>query len=218
MPKSPPRLASVFTGQGAQWGGMGMELMAYPTFCASVVAADNYLKTELGCPWSAEEELLRPKAQSKLGIAEYSKPFCTLLQVALVDLLQEWSITPTAVTGHTRGEIGATYCLGALSREDAWKVAYYRGVLSTGLQDANGSMMAVGMSPEKAGELIDQVAPGEVTVACINWPSSVTLSGDTAGIDQLLAALTKDGIFARKLQVDTAYHSHHMHMVRFRLH
>lgn len=208
-----PRLGFVFTGQGAQWAGMGMELMAYPTFHDSVVAADAFLKKELGCPWSVEEELQRPKAASKLGIAEYSQPLCTVLQVALVDLLREWGITPTGVTGHSSGEIGAAYCLGALSREDAWKVAYYRGVLSTGLRDANGSMMAAGMSPEKAGELIAHLAPGEVTVACINSPSSVTLSGDAAGIEKMLAALTNDGIFARKLQVDTAYHSHHMQIV-----
>lgn len=209
----PPRLGFVFTGQGAQWGGMGMELMAYPAFSESIVAADKYLKTELGCSWSAEEELRLPKAQSKVGIAEYSQPLCTVLQVALVDLLREWGITPTAVTGHSSGEIGAAYCLGALSREDSWKVAYYRGVLSTSLKDANGSMMAVGMSPEKASDLISQVAPGEVTVACINSPSSVTMSGDMVGIEKLLVALNKEGIFARKLQVDTAYHSHHMQMV-----
>lgn len=209
----PPRLGFVFTGQGAQWGGMGMDLMAYPAFGDSIVAAGKYLKEELGCSWSAEEELRRPKAQSRVSIAEYSQPLCTVLQVAVVDLLKEWGIIPTAVTGHSSGEIGAAYCLGALSREDAWKVAYYRGVLSTGLKDANGSMMAVGMSPEKAAELINKVAPGEVTVACINSPSSVTMSGDTVGIDKLLVALNKDGIFARKLQVDTAYHSHHMQMV-----
>ncbi|KAK2754870.1 Type I Iterative PKS [Arachnomyces sp. PD_36] len=208
-----PRLGFVFTGQGAQWGGMGMELMTYPVFSASILAADNYLRTELGCAWSAEEELRRPKVQSKLGIAEYSQPLCTILQVALVDLLSDWGIKPAAVTGHSSGEIGAAYCLGALTREDAWKVAYYRGVLSTSLRDANGAMMAAGMAPDKAAELIEQVAPGEVTVACINSPSSVTLSGDAAGIDKFLAALTKDGIFARKLQVDTAYHSHHMQMV-----
>lgn len=210
---STPRIGFVFTGQGAQWAGMGMELMAYPTFRASIVAADNYLKHELGCPWSAEEELTRPKAESKLGIAEYSQPLCTVLQVALVDLLKEWGITPVAVTGHSSGEIGAAYCIEALSREDAWKVAYYRGVLSTALQDRDGSMMAVGMSPEAASDVISRVAPGQVVVACINSPSSVTLSGDTAGIDKLLAVLTEDGVFARKLHVDTAYHSHHMQAV-----
>ncbi|KAK8017984.1 hypothetical protein PG991_007174 [Apiospora marii] len=211
----PPRLGFVFTGQGAQWAGMGMELMAaYPTtFGASIAAADAYLRTELGCEWSAEEELRRPKGDSKLGIAEYSQPLCTVLQVALVDLLAEWGIRPAAVTGHSSGEIGAAYALGALSREDAWKVAYYRGVLSAGLQDADGAMMAVGTSPERAAELVRRLAPGEVAVACINSPSSVTLSGDAAGIDKVMAALNEEGIFARKLQVDTAYHSHHMQMI-----
>lgn len=209
----PPRLGFVFTGQGAQWAAMGMELMVYPTFADSVVAADSYLKTELGCSWSAEEELQRPKAQSKLGIAEYSQPLCTVLQVALVDLLREWRIIPSAVTGHSSSEIAAAYCLGALSCEDAWKVAYYRSVLSSGPKKADGAMMAVGTSPEKADELINQVAPGEVAVACINSPSSVTLSGDAPGIDKLLAAFAKDDVFARKLQVDTAYHSHHMSLV-----
>ena len=209
----PPRLGFVFTGQGAQWAGMGMELMAYPTFSASVTAADSYLQTELGCPWSAEEELRRPKGQSTLAVAEFSQPLCTVIQVALVDLLAEWGITPTAVTGHSSGEIGAAYCLGALSREDAWKIAYYRGVLSTGLREADGAMMAVGMGADAAAEIIEKLAPGEVTVACINSPSSVTMSGDAAGIDKLADALTKDGVFARKLQVDTAYHSHHMQMV-----
>ncbi|KAK8053725.1 hypothetical protein PG996_013026 [Apiospora saccharicola] len=212
----PPRLGFVFTGQGAQWAGMGMELMAaYPlTFGASVAAADAYLRAELGCEWPAEEELRRPKAESKLGIAEYSQPLCTVLQVALVDLLGEWGIKPAAVTGHSSGEMGAAYALGALSREDAWKVACYRGVLSAeGLRGADGAMMAVGTSPERAAELIRQLAPGQVAVACINSPSSVTLSGDSSGIDKLLAALTEEGIFARKLQVDTAYHSHHMQMI-----
>lgn len=208
-----PRLGFVFTGQGAQWAGMGMELMAYPTFSASILAADRYLKEELGIEWSVEEELRMHKAQSKLSIAEYSQSLCTVIQVALVDLLREWGIVPTAMTGHSSGEIAAAYCLGALSREDAWKIASYRGIISAGLKEANGSMMAAGMTPEKASELIAQVAPGEVVVACINSPSSVTLSGNTTGIDKLLAALTKDEIFARKLQVDTAYHSHHMQAV-----
>lgn len=212
-----PRIGFVFTGQGAQWGGMGMELMAFPIFAESIRAADSYLTSELGCEWSSEEELLRPKGQSKLGIAEYSQALCTVLQVALVDLLKHWGIEPTAVTGHSSGEIAAAYCLGALTRENAWELAFYRGILSTSLKslspDTHGAMMAVGTSPEKANEYIEIVAPGQVTVACINSPSSVTLSGDVAGIDKLTDVLTEDGIFARKLQVDTAYHSHHMKMV-----
>ncbi|KAL6159156.1 Type I Iterative PKS [Exserohilum turcicum] len=213
----PPSLGFVFTGQGAQWGGMGMELMVFPTFAESVRAADEYLVSELGCEWSAEEELRRPKGQSQLGIAEYSQTLCTVLQVALVDLLKQWGIEPKAVIGHSSGEIGAAYCLGALARKDAWKIAFYRGILSSSLKElspnTHGAMMAVGASVEQAEALIKRIAPGQVTVACINSPSSVTLSGDVAGIDKLTEVISQEGIFARKLQVDTAYHSHHMEAI-----
>lgn len=82
--------------------------------------------------------------------------------------------------------------------------------MKTTSPEIEGSMMAVGASPEKAEEWIAKVTKGEVVVACVNSPTSVTLSGDTAGIDELLGLLQSEGIFARKLQVDTAYHSPHM--------
>lgn len=215
MSSKTPRLGFVFTGQGAQWAGMGMELMAYSTFRNSIRAADTFLKKQLGCSWSAEQELLRPNKESRLGVAEFSQTLCTVLQVALVDLLTEWGIKPVAVTGHSSGEMAAAYCAGALSRQDAWKVAYYRGKLSSSLKtvapDKKGAMMAVGVSSEKADELIDHhVGGGRLVVACINSPSSVTLSGDADAVDSLCEVLGQQGIFARKLQVDTAYHSHHM--------
>lgn len=212
-----PRIGFIFTGQGAQWPRMGMDLMAYPVFRESVAAADRYLQEVCQCPWSAAEELEKSKSSSQLQLAEFSQALCTVLQVALVDLLRIWGILPSAVAGHSSGEIAAAYAMGALSREDAWRVAYYRGLLSTKLKtnspDLDGSMMAVGLSPEKAEEWIAKVTEGELVVACINSPTSVTISGDTAGIEQLLGMLQKAGVFARKLQVDTAYHSPHMQTV-----
>ncbi|KAF4632818.1 hypothetical protein G7Y89_g5307 [Cudoniella acicularis] len=212
-----PRIGFVFTGQGAQWPRMGAELMEYQTFRASVSAADTYLREECECPWSAAEELQKGKSTSQLHLAAYSQTLCTVLQVALVDLLKTWDVSPKAVVGHSSGEIAAAYCMGALTKEDAWKIAYYRGILSSEMKDVapelDGSMMAVGLSPEKAEEWISKISHGEVVVACVNSPSSVTLSGDTPGIDELLALLKEEGIFARKLQVDTAYHSPHMQMV-----
>ena len=212
-----PRLGFVFTGQGAQWPKMGMELMAYPVFRESVAAADRYLQEVCGCPWSAAEELEKGKSSSQLHLAEFSQALCTLLQVALVDLLRIWGILPSAVVGHSSGEIAAAYAMGALTKEDAWRVAYYRGLLSTKMKtdcpDLDGSMMAAGLSPEKAEEWIAQVTDGGLVVACINSPTSVTISGDTASIDQLLEMLQRASVFARKLQVDTAYHSPHMQRV-----
>jgi zearalenone synthase (highly reducing iterative type I polyketide synthase) len=212
-----PRIGFVFTGQGAQWPRMGIELMGYKTFEKSFKAADRYLREECNCSWSAIDELEKGKLTSQLHLAAYSQTLCTILQVALVDLLKTWNISPVAVAGHSSGEIAAAYCRGALSREDAWKVAYYRGILSSDMKitdpDLDGSMMAVGASPEEAQKWISQATKGDVVVACINSPSSVTLSGDTSAIDEVLEMIQKDGVFARKLHVDTAYHSPHMQVV-----
>lgn len=212
-----PRIGFIFTGQGAQWPRMGIELMDYKGFKESVMSADRYLREECECPWSVAAELQKGKSTSQLHLAEFSQALCTVLQVALVDLLKTWNVFPTAVAGHSSGEIAAAYCMGALTKEDAWKIAYYRGVLSSELKtiapDLDGSMMAAGLSHEKAEEWISKVTDGEVVVACINSPFSVTISGDAQGIDQLLGLLKEEGIFARKLQVDTAYHSPHMQVV-----
>ncbi len=191
--------------------------MSYKVFRESVEAADGYLREECECSWSAVEELAKGKATSKLHLAEYSQSLCTVLQVALVELLRSWNISPAAVVGHSSGEIAAAYAIGALSREDAWKAAFYRGLLSSEMKinapNLNGSMMAAGMSPEQAEEWFSKVTEGQLVVACINSPTSITISGDTAGIDQLLGLLKEAGIFARKLLVDTAYHSPHMQTV-----
>ncbi|KXH57054.1 fatty acid synthase S-acetyltransferase [Colletotrichum nymphaeae SA-01] len=220
LSSSAPRLGFVFTGQGAQWPAMGMELFeTYDVFRDSIQSADAYLRDELGCQWSAIQELGETvKAKSKISIAEYSQPLCTILQLALVDLLRDWNIVPHSVTGHSSGEIAAAYCIGALSRESAWKVAYFRGTLATALRrtapDMKGCMMALGLGPDAALDMIARAkVEGLVNVACVNSPSSVTISGDAAGIDKVLIAAEEQGAFARKLQVDTAYHSFHMQMV-----
>ena len=212
-----PRIGFVFTGQGAQWPKMGIELMVYPVFRESIQAADKCLKAACLCSWSVEAELMRGKSSSRLHLAEFSQTLCTVLQIAMVDLLRTWRIAPVAVAGHSSGEIAAAYCLGALAREDRWRVAHDRGVVFTALKniapDISGSMMAVGTSPKQAQIWISQARNGDIVIACISSPSSVTLSGDTAGIDEMAAKLAEMEFFARKSKVDTAYHSPHMQII-----
>ena len=214
---SEPRIGFIFTGQGAQWGRMGAELNQYPVFRESVEASDEYLRSCLNCKWSAMEEVLRDEDHSNINLPAYSQPICTILQIALVDLLESWNIVPSAITGHSSGEIAGAYCLGALSKEDALRAAYYRGFLSSQMKtispSVHGSMMAVGASESEAEEWISRLTRGDVVVACINSPSSVTISGDTVAIDELETILKKEGVFARKLKVETAYHSPHMEMI-----
>jgi zearalenone synthase (highly reducing iterative type I polyketide synthase) len=163
------------------------------------------------------EEFSADKKDSKINQAIYSQPICTALQIALVDLLHHWGVRPVAVIGHSSGEIAAAYCKGAISRQSAWKIAYHRGRLTNLIKHLaphiDGGMLVAGTNEEQALEYIKQVSAGKVSIACVNSPSNVTVSGDMLGINQLHEILTVDSIFTRKLKVETAYHSHHMDVI-----
>lgn len=117
------------------------------------------------------------------------------------------------MVGHSSGEIAAAYCMGALSSESAWKLAYQRGQLSKLLKAGSGAMMSVGLGEMEANQYLDRIAQGKAIVACINSPASVTVSGDVCALDQLEKAFKAEGVFSRKLKVEVAYHSHHMKAV-----
>ena len=138
------------------------------------------------------------------------------MQIALVDLLASFNVRPIAVTGHSSGEIASAYTIGALTHEDAIAVAYFRGELSTTIKSrsgCSGAMMAVGMAKADLLPLIDGLNEGKAVVACENSPSSVTVSGDETAVSELLQILKAKKVFARKLVVEVAYHSHHMQVV-----
>lgn len=155
--------------------------------------------------------------ESQIGLSYLSQPLCTAIQIALVDLLASWGVKPTSVTGHSSGEIAAAYAAGALSQESALAIAYYRGLAAPAIKEKyphrKGSMLAVGLSKEKTQDVISSLTSGKVVIACINSPSSVTVSGDDSAITELLEILQAREIFARKLSVEVAYHSHHMNCV-----
>ncbi|KAI1324272.1 polyketide synthase [Xylariaceae sp. FL0255] len=214
---SDPCRAFIFTGQGAQWATMGKSLMTYSVFQQSLYEADRYLSS-LGCPWSLIFELLREKENSRINDAEFSQPLCTALQVALVDLLFSWGVTPHSIAGHSSGEIAAGYAAGFISRESAWKIAYYRGKLCAKLAvlkaGTKTGMAAVALNEEEAEVHISHInaemEDGTLEIACMNSPDSHTISGDLANIEALVSRLTSEKIFARKLNVEMAYHSRHM--------
>ncbi|KAK4451281.1 hypothetical protein QBC34DRAFT_348299 [Podospora aff. communis PSN243] len=216
---SAAKIAFVFTGQGAQWAEMGADLIASsPKFRQSMQELSGVLK-ELGCEWDLVEELTRPAAESRLGEGELAQPATTLVQMALVDLLAEFGVCPSFVVGHSSGEIAAAYAAGALTREGAVMVSFFRGQFSAMAKDLNtipGAMLATGHGEHTALQTIAENSgglKGRVTVACINSPSSTTISGDEPAIDYLHDKLVASGVFSRKLRVDTAYHSHHMDKV-----
>ncbi|KAF3392430.1 Compactin diketide synthase mokB [Penicillium rolfsii] len=210
-----PAICFIFTGQGAQYRAMGQALMVYPIFKESFEEASEYIK-RLGSPWLLIDELFAEEKSTRINLPEISQPVCTALQVALIDLLASWRIFPKYVIGHSSGEIAAAYCAGKLSREAAWKVSYFRGYVSSKQFAANGAMMAVGINGSRLEAYLDAVREnlkGELVIACHNSPKNNTVSGDEALVDALKEQLDADAVFARKLNVQNAYHSSHMEAI-----
>ena len=211
-----PRLGFVMTGQGGQWFAMGRQLIEQsPLFRQTLHRCDEILQRLPDSPeWSVTEELLRSKETSNLAETRFSQPICTALQLAILDLLEQWGIKPSAVVGHSSGEMAAAYAAGILSFENTVIAAYYRGLYMSngaeGVDSKPGAMMAVGITEAEA---VAEIKPyeGRVAIAAINSPSTMTLSGDEDAIIDLREKLTERKVFARQLQVAQAFHSHHMY-------
>ncbi|KAL9109110.1 MAG: hypothetical protein Q9227_006201 [Pyrenula ochraceoflavens] len=208
----------VFTGQGAQWAGMGRELILTSPFVESIVDQLEQSLADLPATdrpaWSLKKEMLAVGAESRIGEGLMSQPLCTAVQVVLVDLLRKAGIDFEAVVGHSSGEIGACYAAGFISARDAIRIAYYRGFyakLAKGRKGENGSMLAAGTSMDDAHELCGLRAFKErLQLAASNSSASVTLSGNADAVAHAKDVFEDEGKFARQLKVDTAYHSHHM--------
>lgn len=204
--QEPGKVAFVFTGQGAQWVHMGRELIReYPEFRASLDAMDQVLQSLEHAPtWTLVDTLLSMGDKTVLAKPEFSQPICTALQIALVDFLAAWHVTPAAVIGHSSGEIAAAYAAGSLSMREAIIIAFYRGYVCSTPQK-RGGMAAIGLGRD---DVQPYLVPG-VRIACENSGNSVTLSGDLQPLEESMVAIKVDhpDALVRKLQVDVAYHS-----------
>ena len=212
-----PTIGLLFTGQGAQWPTMGMGLyQTYTTYAQSLDQASGIL-SKLGASWSLIDEIKKNKSSSMIDKPHISQPACTALQMALVDLLSSWGIKPNCVSGHSSGEIAAAYAAGILSFESCVAIAYYRGVVSTMLAEdpsnSAGAMLAIGAGQKETQDLIDIASDAGVRVACVNSPSSTTISGDADGISIIQSLADEKSIWNKRLHVNVAYHSHHMDLV-----
>ena len=157
-----------------------------------------------------DADVLRKEDQNdRINLADISQPATTAIQIALVSLLASWNIKPLAVVGHSSGEIAAAYAAGALSLSACMAVAYHRGALASKLA-GRGAMLAIGATVAEVTSLLGKVTSGKAVIACINSPSLITASGDVDAVDTLHKLAIDANIFARKLKVDTAYHSHQM--------
>lgn len=210
--------AFVYTGQGAQWSGMGSQLIhQYAVFRSSIRYLDSCLQnmgSEFSPSWSLEATLVTLGEASDIHLAEKSQPVCTAVQIALTDLLHGWGILPQVVVGHSSGEIGAAYAAGLLTSRQAIMAAFCRGLAVSRCQSVGG-MVVIGVGQSKAQEIMTELAfQDNASIACINSPESCTISGDEDVMDKLCNILQKREIVATKLNTNgKAYHSHHMKVI-----
>jgi acyl transferase domain-containing protein len=186
-----------------------------PMFRESLEKCESVLRALPDAPsWSLTEELAAEGANSRISQAQFSQPQCTAIHIALVDLLRAAGVKFDAIISHSSGEISAAYAAGIPNARDAIGIACYRGFVShraKGAAGREGGMITVGMSFDDAAAFCSKPRfAGRISVAASNAPSSVTLSGDLDPIREPKACFDEVKVFARVLQVDTAYHSNHM--------
>ncbi|UKZ70734.1 uncharacterized protein TrAtP1_011705 [Trichoderma atroviride] len=195
---------------------MGLGLLSYPLFADSMQKSEREF-IRMGATWRLIDELKKTKETSRINEAELAQPVCTAIQIALVDLLASWNVHPDAVCGHSSGEIAAAYAAGALTAPEALRAAYHRGQSVYQIMRKEGArqggMLAAGLSDTDAQKYLSKYSEYAVNVACINSPTSVTISGDVSAIEEIGARLEEDGIFNRRLAVPVAYHSSHMNVI-----
>ncbi|KAI9038141.1 type I polyketide synthase [Aspergillus affinis] len=197
-----------FPGQGAQWAGMGTELMdSFASFRKDMEHMDRVLQSLSNAPaWRIQEELLKTGENSGINRPEIAQPLCTAVQIGLVNILRSWNITPDKVIGHSSGEFAAAYAANALSVETAIILAYTRGVVAN--MAPEGSMLAVALGRANVSEYLDN----DIVLACENSPNSVTLAGNRGQLEQVASRIQseKPDTLLKILPVERAYHSGHM--------
>ena len=200
----PPKPVFVCSGMGQQWWAMGRELLSEePVYRRAIEEVSDLFAPLAG--WSLLEKLTADEQSSQLQGTRFGQPAIFALQVALAALWRSWGVEPAAVLGHSAGEMAAAYIAGALSLEDAVRVAFHRSRLQHRAA-GQGAMLAVGMSSEEAARLVER-HPRAISIAAINGARSVTLSGDAAVLAEIDKALNAADVFSRVLQVDVPYHS-----------
>ncbi|MHB9864444.1 type I polyketide synthase [Streptomyces sp. YIM S03343] len=198
----------VFPGQGAQWVGMAVELLdSSPVFAARFEECASALGPFVD--WSLVDVVREGRDFDRVDVVQ---PVLWAVMVSLAAVWESYGVRPSAVVGHSQGEIAAAVVAGALSLQDAARVVALRSRAIIALA-GRGGMVSVALTRDGVEELISRW-DGRVSVAAVNGPTSVVVSGDADALDELVAYADTSDIRARRIEVDYASHSAHVELIR----
>ena len=199
-----PKVAFMFTGQGAQYAGMGQEL--YKTeahFAETLDRVAATMDSEMGV--SLKAVLFGSDARTYLNNTRYVQPALFAIEYALAELLRHWGIEPDFVIGHSVGEIAAACVAGVLDLDDAIRFVVARGRLM-GELPKGGKMLAIGTDVEQARRWI-KGREADVSIATVNGPQAVVVSGKAEAVEAVGELAAEAGLRTTPLEVSHAFHS-----------
>jgi polyketide synthase 5 len=192
----------VFSGQGSQWAGMGVELLAVePVFAATIAQVEPLIAEESGFSVTGA----MTGSETVTGI-DRVQPTIFAMQVALAATMKSYGVLPGAVIGHSLGEVAAAVVAGALSLEDGVRVICRRARLCLALA-GGGAMASVELPAQQVLSQLAERGINDVVVAVVASPSSTVIGGATATVRELVAGWEQREIMAREVAVDVASHS-----------